>query len=225
MKKFIFLMIAVLFFSCETAEKKPLVFSEVISKDNMSAVAEKISSDANISGEQIEVLNRGISRLALAGNDTIVGLTLGEIYNYQKDFRKEQALAAMNENINKVSLIMNHSFKYIGLVPREDSLDFIVYEITNNSNKDIKNLTGVLQFYNTNNQLVKQYPLRLDVALNNEDEKIIKSGDTKRLTLPYVHNKENVRDSIMRFGRNNLKTLWQPRGILFTDDTKISIDN
>jgi hypothetical protein len=86
-----------------------------------------------------------------------------------------------------------------------------------------KNITGVLQFYNANNQLVKQYPLRADVALKKGE--VIKSGETKRISLPYVHDKDNIRDSIMRYSQNNLRTLWQPRGILFSDDSKITVDN
>lgn len=221
MKKLILLAIAVIFTACNTAEKNPAVFNVVVNKDNAAEISDKLKNDQTISTEQIEMVNRGVTRLAVAGNDTLIGLTLGKIYEYQKQFVKDQALIAIDENMTKVGLILNHQFKYVGLVPRQDTLDFIVYEITNTSDKDIKNITGVLQFYNGQNQLVKQYPLRADIGMKKGE--VIKVGETKKIALPYVHDKDNVRDSIMR-NTNKLRTIWQPRGILFADDTKISLN-
>lgn len=224
MKKLV-LLIAVLSFmiSCNT-EKKPAVFTEKVNKNNLEEITNKIKNDQTLEAEEVEIINRGITRLAVNGTDTLIGLSIGEIYEYQKDFLKEQANNIIDENMKKVALILNHEFKYIGLTPRKDTsnnqdYDFIVYEITNKGEKPIKNIFGVLQFYNQQNQLVKQYPLKSDVGLKGE---LIEPNKTKRIVLPYYHDKKNIRDSIMRSTR--LRTIWQPRSIIFADDTKISVD-
>jgi hypothetical protein len=209
----------VLLIACEAQKPQSKLYNEVITQDNLLEIADRAKEDVDFSREELELLSSGITRLTVS--DTIVGKTVGYVIEKQKAFAREATAERMQANMTRVEIVLNHSFKFLELVPR-DSLDYIVYEITNKSNQDIANIEGMLQFYNFQNQLIKQYALLSKHISNNE---VIKAGETKRLAYPFRHDDDNQRDNIMRQlrGVGDLKPLWQPTTIEFVGGKTLSV--
>jgi len=98
-------------------------------------------------------------------------------------------------------------------------LDILVFEITNTSNKDIKDLEGQFRFFDMQNQLIKAYPIELAKVMTQVP--VIKPGETRRFAYPFFHDSNNERDEKVRSGQD-LQILWFPVSMTFSDSTKIS---
>lgn len=207
---------------CQNQDKKPPILKTEITKDNLPTLADSIDNSTELTIQQIDHLAKGITRLTIE-QDTLTGKTLDYVLEKQKDYVKKQNILGLKNNFKRVALIMNHNFKYLGIQPKtteDKEWDLIVYQVENLSEKSIKELEGNLQFFTMNNQLVKRYPLRSSVGMNDE---VIEPGETKRIALPYVHDSENVRDSVMRYGNKTLKSAWYPETIVFEDGSQITV--
>jgi len=95
----------------------------------------------------------------------------------------------------------------------------LVFEVTNNSDKNIASVEGQLRFFNSSNQLVKAYPIELSKVMGNAEG--LKPKETRRFVYPFFHDKANQRDEIIRNARD-LQVLWFPMALTFTDSTKIN---
>ena len=214
--------IIMMIIGCQNQDKKPPILKTEITKDNLPKLADSIDKNTDLTIEQLDHLAQGITRLTIE-QDTLTGKTLDYVLEKQKEYVKKQNVSGLKNNFNRVALIMNHNFKYLGIQPKtmeDKEWDLIVYQVENLSEKPIKELEGNLQFFTMNNQLVKRYPLRTSVGMNDE---VVKPGETKRIALPYVHDSENVRDSVMRYGNKTLKSAWYPETIIFEDGSKITV--
>lgn len=214
--------ITLTFISCNDSE--PVVYKEKVTKNNFQSITEKISNDENITSDGVSNFINGLTAMIIDTSVTYEGKTVGEIIGFQEGLIKKRAIAVMNTSAIKLELAINHSFKFLGYKP-QDTLDqhfnYMVFTIANISDKDIKNIEGVLQFYNNSKQLVKQYPLKANVALKDQN---IEVGKTATLQLPFTHDPENQRDMIIRTQLGALQSIWQPTMIEFTDGTIISYD-
>jgi hypothetical protein len=210
--------------SCQQNTKDPLVYKEIITKDNLPELIKKMGDDENIEVQDLQYFNSGITRLGV--QDSLAGKSVGDVIDMQKEYTLEQNLEATENAANRIAMIMNHNFKYVGIAPKDDlakPLNVIVYEVTNKSDKEMVDIQGALQFVTPNgNKLVKVYPIRSKQTI--EKNGPIKPGETRRLMLPYDHTEGNVRDSIVRNIRQ-LKHLWRPVTIEFADGTKFTSAN
>lgn len=208
--------------SCQQNEKNPAVYKEIITKENLVELSEKLDKTSELDALDLQYFSAAISRLGVI--DSLAGKSVGEVIKLQKEFARNQAATALISTAPRIELILNHSFKYVGVAPKDDAgtpLNVIVYEVTNKSDKDMVDLQGGLQFVTPQgNKLVKVYPIKSQIAI--EKNGAIKPGETRRLLLPFDHSNSSVRDSLVR-NLNTLKHLWQPVEITFADGTKISV--
>jgi hypothetical protein len=223
MRSFKLLLLAILLVSlvsCQQAQKDPAVYKEVITKDNLQELAEKLSQ-SSVDAQEIQYFNAGITRLGV--QDSLVGNSIGDVIKMQKEFTKQQSAKAVDNAAAKIEMIMNHGFKYVGVAPKDDlgkPLNVIIYEVTNKSEKEMVDIQGALQFVTPQgNKLVKVYPIKSKQMI--EKNGPIKPGETRQLVLPYDHSETSVRDSIVRNIRQ-LKHLWRPVMIEFADGSKIT---
>ena len=176
-----------------------------------------MASCENLSNEDAELFINAITRV---GNhkDSIVGKTILELINNQKQFVRERTNDILRNSGARISLFLNHKFEYIG-IQFEDSdsknkINNIVFEIQNTSDKPIKKIEGRLQFYTPNGELIKLYSLvtATEVPAN--------SDKATRFVMPFKHDESSNRDQIIRNSRN-LSAIWTPTSIEFSDGSKI----
>lgn len=214
--------IALTVISCN--ESEPVVYKEKVTKTNFQQITEKISNDANISAEGIANFINGLTAMIIDTTVTFEDKTVGEIINFQVENSKKRAIAIMNTSAIKLELSINHNFQFLGYQPKdtlEQNFNYMVFAVANIAEKDIKNIEGILQFFNKSNQLIKQYPLKAKIALKDQ---IIEVGKTVTLKLPFTHDPENQRDMIIRTQLGALRSVWQPTMIEFADGTSIAYE-
>lgn len=186
---------------------------EQITLHNLADIAQKVKNEPSFTKEEIELFTNGLIRLAV-NKDSVIGKTVLDVVKSQKQFVRSQSAVFCERTASRVDLAVNHKFHYVGLQPRDDdkqAVDVIVFEITNTSDKEIRNIQGALQFFTQDNQLVKIYNLKFD--------KQLKPSEMERFGNPFMHDKNSQRDQVIRSSKN-LKAIWNPTLIEFTDGTK-----
>lgn len=224
LKLSIFVVVAILFASCSQQEQlDSKIYDQKFTKDNVQDLLKQVSNDKGISREKMDVLTAGITRLSSLKRDTIIGMSLNDIIKYEDDFLKERSIATLNSQGVKVNLVLNHEFKFAGLVARDTldkTLNLIVIDVTNSGAKEMANMQGNLQFFDPNGQVVKSYPITIKNALNGEK---IAAGATKRVVIPYTHDKNNIRDEMIRNDIKNMRAVWVATMIEWADGSQISV--
>lgn len=208
------LIIASLAVSCIDDAPKSEILGTKITIMNLDSISKVIENDADFTAEDAAILANGLIRLGM-NKDSIVGKTFGDIYQMQKDYIKSQNLKQLAKTTSRVGMIINAKVNYAGLQINDEGekkMNILYFDIFNTSNKDIKSIKGVLEFYNSANQLVKIY--------NVMNDKIIKTGETIRVGNPFIHDPANQRDGIIRTTKD-LRTVWTPVQIDFTDGSSI----
>ncbi len=224
LKLSIVIMATILFASCSQQEKlDSKIYDQKFTKENVQDLLTQVSNDKSISREKMDVLTAGITRLSSMKRDTILGKSLLEIINLEEEFLKQRSIATLNTQGVKVNLVLNHEFKFAGLVARDTldkSYNLIVIDITNSGKEEMSNMQGNLQFYDPNGQVVKSYPITIKNALNGEK---IAAGATKRVVIPYTHDKNNIRDEMMRNDIKNMRAVWVATMIEWANGKQISV--
>jgi hypothetical protein len=208
--------------SCQQQSNSKL-FSEKITKTNLMDIVKQIRDDKTINKDDLDYFSNGITRIASAKKDSLIGKTVGEVIALQKELIREQSAATLANQSARVELVMNHEFKFIGMAPRDtagESYDLIVYELKNVSDKEITNLQGAIQFYDQSGQIVKNYPL---ITKNIMQGKGLKPGESRRFIYPFNHDAKNERDQKMRNEFKDLRPVWIATMIEFVDGTNISV--
>lgn len=207
--------------SCGDQKPKSQYLNEKITKNNLYDISQKISEENKMTREDIQLLTGAVNRLGVNA-DSIVGKSIGELINLQNDFLRQQEFKQMISILAKAEIIANHTIKYIGMKPLDtlgNSYDYLVFEITNNSEKSIKDLTGQFRFLDANGTIIKAYPIELAKVMTSPNE--LKPKETRRFVYPFFHDKSNQRDSIVR-STKGLQVVWFPAIMEYTDKTKIS---
>lgn len=207
--------------SCGDQKPKSQFLEEKVTKDNLYSLAKKISDENKMSREDIQLLTGAVNRLGLNA-DTIVGKSISELIKMQDEFIRQQEFKQMVSILAKAEIIANHTIKYIGLKPLDtlgNSYDYIIFDVTNNSGKSIKELTGQFRFLDANGTIIKAYPIELSKIMTSPAE--LKSKETRRFVYPFFHDKNNQRDEIVR-NTKGLQVVWFPTVMEYTDKTKIS---
>lgn len=220
-KTLVFFAVVSILASCGNQNPKSQYTEEKITKDNLYSLAKKISDENKMSREDIQLFTGAINRLGLNA-DTIIGKSIGELITMQNDFIRQQEFKQMVSILAKAEIIANLSIKYVGLKPLDtlgNSYDYIIFDITNNSAKSIKELTGQFRFLDANGTIIKAYPIELSKVMASPSE--LKSNETRRFVYPFFHDKNNQRDEVVRNSKG-LQVVWHPTVMEYTDNTKIS---
>jgi len=222
MKIFTILTISIMFvvsiIGCNQEQESP-VLSIKISKDNLIEIKDKIEQDKNLSVFDIQYFNNGLTRLGIVP-DTIIGMSVKDIINSQEDIQKNNANLLLNQTTTRIMMNMYYSVQYLGLQPMIDTINntkatTILYEFKNQTDKTIVKVGGFIQFFNRNQQIIKQYEV--------ENTQIIPADAAIKFYKAFAHDDKDGRDSIIRNFHTSLLTKWQPKYIEFSDSTKLSL--
>jgi hypothetical protein len=209
-------------FAC--SDQKSSFLEEKITKDNLSTIAKQIMDETVMSKEDAALFNSAVNRLGLTP-DSILGKTVGELIANENSLAQKNVYDQMFATLTKAEILMKHKIKYLGLKAfdtLDKSYDYLVFEVTNTSDKNIASVDGQLRFFNSSSQLVKAYPIELSKVM--PDANGLKPNETRRFVYPFFHDKTNQRDEIIRNAKD-LQVLWFPMSLTFTDKTKLNSVN
>lgn len=225
MRRVTILLISVIsitfFFACEQ-KKESKMLDITITKTNLTEIISSLKTENIVSSEDILMLNNGLNRIGSNNPDTLIGLTLRKIMEIQDSFIKENQFKMINITATRISMNMNFDIKFLGLRPLVDSLtkaqgNTLFYQFTNNSEKPIKKIEGLLQFFNPQNQLIKQFPI--------ETTEILQPQMVLQFYKNFAYNEKEPRDTIVRNHWAELIVKWQPTLLEFSDGTKIEVNS
>lgn len=215
------LTVLVLITSCGDKKPQSQFLNQKVTKNNLDSLAQLIINENKISREDIQLLTSAINRLGV-NPDSIMGKSLAELIKIQDEFIRQQEFKQMKSIMAKAEILANHKIRYVGIKPLDtlgNSYDYLIFEVTNNSDKTIKNLTGQFRFTDANGTIIKAYPIELEKIMVSPNE--LKPGETRRFAYPFFHDKNNQRDQIVR-STPNLQVLWFPTILEYTDKKIVS---
>jgi hypothetical protein len=208
---------AVLFSACQQKKESPILKEQFSVKD-LPQLIEKIRNDKDLTREEIEILNAGIT-----GNmnrlDSIEGKTLKNIIETRQKILKKNSI---NKFVN-TALALNVASRYIGWVPDTTNTTGIVgYKIyvKNKSSKEIKRIFGRLNFFTNQKRIVGLFDVNLTVNIPSEKESVILA----KISQNNMKNVAQIRN-ILETAPNTLFAQWQVLEVEFTDGDVISLMN
>ncbi len=203
-------------------EKKSPVLNETVNSKNITQVSEKITSDAVISNEELNLFVGGLNRL-ITTDAEYEGKSVGEIIELQKTFLRENLNKQVDDAMLRIAISANHEFKFDGMIPY-DTLDisrnYFRYTVTNPTDKEMTNVEGALTFYNVQGTLVKNYPLKSSLLM--KEGETIKPGESRTFNMPFENDPKSPRDQTMRNQFKNLRSVWRAVTVEFSDGTKLT---
>lgn len=207
------------FIACQQQKSDPKSYSEVINKDNLSTITKFLKNDKDITTEDLNYLRTAI-RYYSPIQDSLFGKTVGELIKSQK----ERDYTNSFNNLKSASFniasdyALTFGIKEFQRIDEEGrKINLFTYTLSNKSEKDIKSIIGAVDFMNPQNQLVKRFTIEID--------KEIPVGKVLNQPYPYPHDDENNRDQIIRNNLNQLRPVWKPTLIEFSDGSKIELND
>jgi hypothetical protein len=199
--------------SCgQNTQKTPEFYNDTVTFDllaNLKNVLEENAADLTV--EDVNYLN-GAIRYYSPIKDSLVGKTIKELIEGQK-----QRILSTNINLAQAtafSTLFTQSLKFnikdFQAVKQENGQELLVptYQFQNISGKDIKKLSGVVDYYN-GEQLIKRFTIEID--------KVIPAEKTLNQPYPYNFDTNNQRDVIVKDNFAKLRKVWIPTLIEFAD--------
>lgn len=211
-------LVTYIFITACSQQSQSKVLNEVLTKENISTIVEKIQNDKAVSKEQIDLLTNGIARL-IDTPDSLYNKSLAQIIEEQKVFFRNSSVNALSQSVARLELKNSLKVEFAEKLKFDnDTLqaDGIRFNMTNISNKEINYIKGEIRIVNTMNQLIKVRPIVYERIS-------FKAGDKVTQQELWPHDKSNQYDVALR----NIKELiafWVPETIGFSDGTKITLE-
>ncbi|MFH1051726.1 MAG: hypothetical protein V1779_12460 [bacterium] len=151
-----------IFTGCNKDESKML--DVTITRTNLPEIITNMNSENILPAEDILKFNNALNRIGANNPDTLIGMTPRQIFDIQNKFMIENQYEMIKVTATRIAMNMNFDIKFLGLKPLFDTVNnvqgnTIFYEFKNNSDKEIKKIAGFLQFYNRQNQIIKQFQI------------------------------------------------------------------
>ena len=215
----IVLCATLIFTGCSTKDESKMM-DVAITKTNLPEIIASMKTENILSPEEILMFNNALNRIGANNPDTLVGLTPRKLLEIQKNFLVENQFSMLNISATRIAMNMNFDIKFLGLKPLLDTVNnlqgnTIFYEFKNNTDKAIKKVQGFLQFYNRQNQIIKQFQI--------ETTEQLAPNASLQFYKNFAHNDKEPRDSIVRNHFSQLVVRWQPASLEFVDGTKIEL--
>ncbi len=230
MKRFL-LIVFLLTFIIACGNVKDLKFTST----NQDEVLEKVKKSKDLTAEEVALLTGALMRSAFT-QSSLDGKTVGALITEQKQFLAEadakdkEAKKLAAEAAEKEALLIKELSKDIMVSPFKKSFRkanfeegtyqdkiLISFVFVNKSTKDIRAFKGTVIFNDLFGKKLKE------TNLSYEDG--IKAGQKKNWVgeLPYndfLPGQRTFRDATL----DNIKFEWQPQVIIFTDESKIGLE-
>ncbi|GEM_PF-5349157 len=209
---------AFVFSACQQKKESPIL-KEQFSVNNLPELIEKIRNDADLSREEIELFNAGIT-----GNinrlDSLEGKSLESIIETRRELLKKNSV---NKFIN-TSIALNITSRYIGWIPDTTNttgiLGYKIY-VKNRSPKEITRIFGRLNFFTNKKRIMGLFDVNLTVKIPSGKESIILAKISQSNAMKNV---AQIR-KILETAPKTLFAQWQVLEVEFADGKVISLMN
>ncbi len=211
-------LMAYIFTTACSQQSQSKVLNEVLTKDNISTIVEKVQNDKAVSKEQIDLLTNGIARL-IDTPDSLFNKPLSQIIEEQKEFFRNSSVNALSQSVARLELKNALTVEFSQKLKIDtDTLqaDGVRFNMTNISGKEINLIKGEIRIVNKMNQLIKVRPIIYDKIT-------FKAGDKVTQQELWPHDKTNQYDVALR-NIEELIAFWVPETIVFSDGTKITLE-
>lgn len=214
---FIFILSIGFLSSCSNKGQSGIL-KEVITKDNFVNIVQNMKNDKSLSIEELDLFEKGLARYG-ANVDSLIGKSVGQVIELQRNYIKDYQLNTLLAQANNLSIHMNLSFIYIG-VQKDDKdtmkSNILHFDVKNKSNEAIKRVEGNFEFYDMRNEIVKRYPILIDIEL--------KPGVEQQITESYQYEPTNPRDTTIRSQFVRLQAFWKPTLLEFDNGKKYVVN-
>jgi len=210
----------ILVVSCGDEEEESEVLKQTINKNNLLEIVSNLQKENSLEPREILLFSNGLGRLTNLKNDTVNGMTVKQVIDLQNEYVKVSNYNLLRETAARVTMNLNYDMKFLGINKVIDTVNkvegmAIIYEIHNTSGKGIKKLSGLMQFFNQNNDIIKQFPISIPQEL---------AVDAKlQFYNAYQYNPTDIRDTLVRNHYNEMIIRWQPQLLEFNDGTQINL--
>ncbi len=210
----------ILVVSCGNEEEESEVLKQTINKNNLLEIVSNLQKENSLEPREILLFSNGLGRLTNLKNDTVNGMTVKQVIDLQNEYVKVSNYNLLRETAARVTMNLNYDMKFLGINKVMDTVNkvegmAIIYEIHNTSGKGIKKLSGLMQFFNQNNDIIKQFPISIPQELA-VDAKV-------QFYNAYQYNPTDIRDTLVRNHYNEMIIRWQPQLLEFNDGTQINL--
>jgi len=226
---FLLLVAGCLVFSCGNV--KDLKFTQ----DNKEQVLEKVKQSKDLTGEEVGLLMAALMRTGFT-KESLDGKTVGQLIKEQKTIRDEaevkdkEAKRLAEEAKKKEAEIAAQLSQYITVAPYKKSFheanihsgDFqdrinITFVFENKGAKDIKAFKGITVFKDLFGEEIYGTRLMRDDGL--------KAGAKKQWTGSIEYNQfKSEHQKFRNTDLENMKFEWRPRAIIFSDGSKLGLE-
>lgn len=213
------------------------VKSMKITEENKDKIWEQIKDTKDLTGEEVQLLQsymlrKGL-RSAFSGKrfSFPVGRTIGEIIEEERRYVQQEKAREEDDRVSReraraaaekhrevlygaLAVTLYEKGFYSG-----DFQDYVTLRLMyeNRSGKDMRAFRGTLQFNDLFGEEVQKAELK--------EDKILKAGETRRVDRSLPYNRFIEADRKLRStALENLKVVWLPTTILFTDGTSLQVD-
>ena len=209
--------------SCDTADKQSELLDKVITNDNLAKIANEIKDDPLMTKDEIDFFVNSLAKFYQT-KDSLIGNSVGYLIEKERTAHRNTSVLLMVTAALKAEMLMKYYVRVIKIeklvnTQTDQKLNRIHYYFTNIADKDITAINGMMQFYTSKNQLIKQFELKI-----NKENEVIKKDETKEYYESFLHNDDDPKDAFLREGKD-IQARWQPISIEFADGTKLSIMN
>lgn len=225
------LSVALMLCGCTNVKNKK------VTAENKDKIFEEIKNSKQLSVEEVQLLQAYVLRHAMAsafsqqGGSSDEGKTIGQMIEEQRkwitdekvreeeDRQKREKAKAEAENQRKLLRDALSVTLYEKGFQSGSFQDYITLKMSyqNTSGKDIRGFKGTVVFQDLFGDAIKQ--------VNLKEDDIVKASETKRVGRTLNYNQFISADAKLRSTEmDNLKAIWNPDLILFTDGTSLKID-
>jgi len=212
-----FMTFLVLFVGCQKKKTSPLL-NEKLTPQNFFELVGKVKKDTLITAEEIELFSSGVGRYSNFV-DSLFNKSVKQIIDQERTLRRRQSYVNLATN----AIVCYSRFRYDGWKPIEidgSKFNVFTYTISNISKNDIDRIQGYLQFFTTNNQLIRAYRINVDQT--------IKAGQFTQFQSTFRAEENNQNElllvKLLKENPNTVFVTWRPMYLELDNGQKIDLE-
>lgn len=212
-----FMTFLVLFVGCQKKKTSPLL-NEKLTPQNFFELVDKVKKDTLITAEEIELFSSGVGRYSNFV-DSLFNKSVKQIIDQERTLRRRQSYVNLATN----AIVCYSRFRYDGWKPIEidgSKFNVFTYTISNISKNDIDRIQGYLQFFTTNNQLIRAYRINVDQT--------IKAGQFTQFQSTFRAEENNQNElllvKLLKENPNTVFVTWRPMYLELDNGQKIDLE-
>lgn len=212
-------IVAVLFGCGEEKKQESPLMNKEITEFNLRDIAQEMKEDPLIDAEDMRVFAAAANRFSVK-KDTVIGATVGQLIEWQKEFVRNRASNQVVANTNYALMRMNTKNQYVGVIPgqTQEGKQFqqVWFIFDNNLPYDINKMKGEVRFVWINpqnaDQKVQLKPLKFTYT-----RKPIKAESRDTIKLNHPFSQDDQMSKILATQARNLRGILDVKQVVFAE--------